>query len=78
MQTMTYIRKFAGFSTPEAILIDTSLGLAEKRMALMSWRRTLQTAPTISYMQAVDRNELIKEINRTISSLPSSPVQSAS
>lgn len=66
---MTHPKTYAGFRTPSAILLDSTLGLQDKRTALMGWRRRLEGAQATSYQVSAHTPNLLEEIDQTLARL---------
>ena len=65
-------KTYAGFETPSSILADQTLGPADKRDALMGWRRELRSAHMKGFLKTHSREEMVREIDRTLHRLKAS------
>ncbi|MBO0347347.1 hypothetical protein [Roseibium limicola] len=66
---MPQSKTYAGFLTPSSVLLDSTLGLSEKKMALMGWRRTLQGPTQCATSRPRQDEELLHEIDKTLARL---------
>ncbi|WP_299815838.1 hypothetical protein [uncultured Roseibium sp.] len=62
-------KRFAGFSTAQAVLNDPSLSADQKRTALLTWRATLRQAALLSTGGRNDTDRMIREIDAALAAL---------
>ncbi|POF28424.1 hypothetical protein [Roseibium marinum] len=62
-------KRFAGFSSAQAVLNDASLSADQKRTALLTWQAALKQAANLSAGDRNDANRIIREIDVALESL---------